>query len=70
MVYFIAFTTVLLTGLGEATIFSGGLGVHFLAGMFLMLEGNRDNDPYFTLPDKISDKIPDILKYDRKKNSK
>ncbi len=70
MVYFIAFTTVLLTGLGETTIFSGGLGVHFLAGMFLMLEGNRDNDPYFTLPDKISDKIPDILKYDRKKNSK
>lgn len=42
VIYNIAFASVLLVGMGEAALFSGGLGVYLFAGMLLLL--NNDNN--------------------------
>lgn len=42
-IYMLGFSCTLLLGLGEAALFSGGLGIHLFAGMLLML-ANGKND--------------------------
>lgn len=36
MLYYLGFVCVLLLGIGEAALFSGGLGIYILAGMYLL----------------------------------
>jgi len=46
--YMIGFACALLLGLGEAAVFSGGLGIYIFAGLFLLLaKGEKDEDRIF-----------------------
>ena len=46
--YMIGFACALLLGLGEAAMFSGGLGIYIFAGLFLLLaKGEKDEDRIF-----------------------
>lgn len=43
----LAFVCVLLSGVGEGMLFSGGLGIYIYGGIFLMLAGGSDEDRLF-----------------------
>ena len=44
VLYMIAFASILLVGIGEAAIFSGGMGIYIFAGVFLLLNGVGKNE--------------------------
>lgn len=43
-IYILGFACVILLGMGEAALFSGGLGVYVFAGAFLMLAEKKETD--------------------------
>jgi len=61
LLYSIAFASILMSGIGEAALFSGGLGIYIFAGLFLLLKGEKPTNEKNSVHKQLSDTSPNTI---------